>query len=101
MESTDREILLEINGRLQSLEAWKSEENTRLGHLEARFGQVEVNQAVMHDAILVNTTRLDGLQNSLYWGFAILGIIIAFVPLWRGRRSESPAPTPKDDKWRQ
>ncbi|MBQ2616367.1 MAG: hypothetical protein IJF90_05870 [Synergistaceae bacterium] len=45
----------------------------------------------------MNTTKVDALQTTMYCGFAILGIIGAFLPVWRERRKPEPS-APTEDK---
>ena len=38
--------------------------------------------------VQVNTAKIEMLQHTFYWGFAILAFIAAFVPLFRRERKE-------------
>ena len=38
--------------------------------------------------VQVNTAKIEMLQHTFYWGFAILDFIAAFVPLFRRERKE-------------
>lgn len=62
MESSDREILLEINGRVMKLESRVEKLETRAGVIEQRLDRIE--------------TRADVLLTSVYWIFAGLSLVI-------------------------
>ena len=38
--------------------------------------------------VQVNSAKIEMLQHTFYWGFAILALIIAFVPMFRHERKE-------------
>lgn len=86
MDSTDREILLDISGRLVRIESRVERVETRLDGLESRV-------AVMENELRLQSARTDWMQTTIYWGFAIIGVICAFVPLLRREKpTDSPQP---------
>ena len=77
MQSTDREILLEINGRLIRLESRMDKLESRVDVIERRLDRLE--------------TRTEDLQTSVYWIFAGISVVIgistmflALLPILRG-----------------
>ena len=64
----------------------------RLGNAEIRkeIGQLENKMEVLSERVDQNfaylNMRIDGIQTTVYWGFAIVAIAIAFIPIlhdWR------------------
>ena len=62
MESTDREILIEINGRIMSLEAEQRRQKEELASLRQEV-------KVVHDEQLLLHVKLDTLSTFMYWIF--------------------------------
>ena len=46
--------------------------------------------------VQVNTAKIEMLQHTFYWGFAILAFIVAFVPLFRHEHKEKVQPLTRD-----
>lgn len=46
--------------------------------------------------VQVNTAKIEMLQHTFYWGFAILAFIAAFVPLFRRERKEKEQSLTRD-----
>ncbi|MBQ9564545.1 MAG: hypothetical protein IJU98_03055 [Synergistaceae bacterium] len=72
------------------MEAFMAE--IRLGNAEIRkeIGQLENKMEVLSERVDQNfaylNMRIDGIQTTVYWGFAIVAIAIAFIPIlhdWR------------------
>ena len=76
MESTDRGILLEISGRLLRIEGSQGRTEERIAVIEKRLDVLEMELRHQGD-------RIEWLQTTVYWGFALLGVIAAVVPLLR------------------
>ena len=38
--------------------------------------------------VQINSAKIEMLQHTFYWGFAILALIVAFVPMFRHERKE-------------
>lgn len=70
MESSDREILLRIEGRVIRLEGKVDGLSERVGTLEAKVGALEQGQRLLH-------VQIDSLQTSVYWVLAAIGIFLA------------------------
>lgn len=91
MESTDREILIEVcNGQVEM--------SSRLGSIESRLGRLEQSIAVLHEDSAVMSARLD----MAIWGgglcFGVLGILVTFVSIFAPKLWEkftrNPSPEP-------
>ena len=74
MESTDREILIEINGRIMSLEAEQRRQKEELASLRQEVKAVHDEQLLLH-------VKLDTLSTFMYWILGAIGIFIAAVTL--------------------
>ena len=68
MTSTDREILLEINGRIM--------------RMESRLENVESRVEVIERRLDIQGTKLEDLQTSVYWVFAGIGILLAISTIF-------------------
>lgn len=82
MRSSDTEILLEINGRLERIEHRLDSLDERVTRLEAQTLVTEQNISVLHDTLLVQGAKLDMLLWAFGIGFAVLAFIAAVVPVW-------------------
>ncbi len=87
MTSSDREILISINNEIHSI-------NTRLERLENRVGLIEqdistlkTQTQALSDKVSINTVKIEMLQTSVYWGFAIIAFIAAVIPSWTSRKN--------------
>ena len=98
MTSNDRDILLEINGRLIKIESRLDGVESRLGNLESRVGNLEQQTS----AIMIEQAEQRGALNYIHsslsvWGSIICGII-AFVGIFAPKfweyfsRKAKPAP---------
>ncbi len=77
-----------------------SQDNTRYVTVEMfNYGVAAINQRLdkidqtmteMRYEIRYNARDIDHLQTSVYWGFALLGIIIALVQLFKREKNEQP-----------
>ncbi len=77
MTSTDREILISINNRLEVLTQQNPEMNARISALE-RQKEIRTQQQTAMTYELVNTNnKIDMLQTSIYCFFAAVAIIAA------------------------
>lgn len=94
MESTDRELLLEINGRLVRIETRLDNLEVRVSALEERMTRQEIRMDTFETELRHTNDKIDWMQTTIYWGFAILGVAAAYVPLFRREKNEQPAPTP-------
>ncbi len=92
MESTDREILIEVcNGQVEM--------SSRLGSIESRLGRLEQSIAVLHEDSAVMSARLD----MAIWGgglcFGVLGFLVTFVSIFAPKLWEkftrNPSPSPE------
>ncbi|MBQ3456173.1 MAG: hypothetical protein IJG36_07030 [Synergistaceae bacterium] len=61
----------ELNSKIDSVR------NELRSEIQAVSAQVQVNSA-----------KIEMLQHTFYWGFAILALIVAFVPMFRRERKE-------------
>ena len=79
MTSSDHEILIEIrNNQIQI----RNDQNELRSNQELMMKQIN-----SFEYQLLNVKdRIEILQHSIYWGFAILGIIISLITLWRPRK---------------
>ena len=75
MTSSDRDILISINGRLERIEL-------RLDRVEQRLDRVEQRLTAVEQKVEALTVKQDILQTSVYWGFAVMGLIFAFVGIF-------------------
>lgn len=67
----------------------------------ARMDKLEAITQTTYDDLQMTNARLEWLQHSIYWGFAIMGVVIAFVGIfvpvvlafvfqWLGKKKEKP-----------
>ena len=82
MTSSDREILISINDRVSRLEgevaAFRTETLQRFDRIERRLDMSEA--------------RIEWLQTTVYWGFAIIAFIAAIIPSWHKQDSKELQP---------
>ena len=64
----------------------------RFDALERRLDKVEQTMTEMRYEIRYNARDIDHVQTSVYWGFALLGIIVALAPSFRREKNEKPQP---------
>ncbi|MBQ7168671.1 MAG: hypothetical protein IJR63_02055 [Synergistaceae bacterium] len=64
----------------------------RFDVIERRLDKVEQTMTEMRYEIRYNARDIDHLQTSVYWGFALLGIIVALAPSFRREKTEKPQP---------
>ncbi len=72
MTSTDREILIEINGRLMRLE-------TRVGKIELRMERVESGIIQMDKRLSVIEGKFDVMLWAIALGFALLSVLVTYM----------------------
>ena len=105
MQSTDREILLEINGRLIRLESRMDKLESRMDKLESRMDKLESRMEILtegQNALRVSHAEMRGEMNILLWAggicFAVLAALITFVgiyvPMIIKKSAETPAVIP-------
>lgn len=82
MQSTDREILLEINGRLKSIERRQDSADNRLSVIESRLDKIESRMGVIVNELIQMDTRqsvMEGKFDVMLWatalGFALLSVL--------------------------
>ena len=68
MLSTDREILLDISGQIV--------------RINSELQAIRTEQRSIHEEQRLLNAKIDWLQHSIYWGFALIGIIAAALALW-------------------
>ncbi len=92
MTSSDREILISINNEIHSI-------NTRLNSLENRVAIIEQDISTLKtqtqaisDQVNTNTLKIEMLQTTVYWGFAIIAFIAAVIPSWTSRKNDNEKP---------
>ena len=76
--SFQQEVLKRFDGidsRLDGIESRLDKVESRLDKVESRLGAVETSQLHMND-------RIDWVQTTIYWGFALMGVIAAVYTLW-------------------
>lgn len=64
----------------------------RFDALERRMDKMEQTTTEMRYEIRYNARDTDHLQTSVYWGSALLGIIVALAPSFRREKTEKPQP---------
>ena len=92
MESSDRELLIEINGRLLSIEAEQARQANEISAARNEIREMREGQRIL-------SVQVDALQTSVYWVLAAIGIFlaaIAVLPTWN-RKQEKPAPEVKPE----
>ncbi len=72
----------ELNAKIDGVQSnLRSEMQTGFSALQTQIQAVDAN-------VQVNAAKIEMLQHTFYWGFAILAFIAAFVPLFRRERKE-------------
>lgn len=83
---SDEEFKQEVLTRLDAMESELLSQRKDIQSLTTAMVQFDKTQeGLIHD--------VDHVQTTVYWGFALIGIFIAFVSWWRARESK-PEPTP-------
>ena len=72
----------ELNSKIDNV---RNELNSKIDSVQASL-HTEI-QAVSAQ-VQVNSAKIEMLQHTFYWGFAILALIVAFVPMFRRERKE-------------
>lgn len=83
MVSTDREILLEINGRLIGLES-------RMDKFESRVGVIEEKLTGIDKRLAVTESQISMLSWAMAIGFTILAVLVTYT----GNRKQETPPAP-------
>ena len=72
----------------------------RVGQLNAKIDSVQSSLHAEIQAVAVqtqvNAAKIEMLQHTFYWGFAILAFIAAFVPLFRREREKKEQTVTRD-----
>ena len=72
----------ELNSKIDGVQSsLRSEMQTGFSTLQTQIQAVDAN-------VQINAAKIEMLQHTFYWGFAILAFIAAFVPLFRRERKE-------------
>ena len=74
MQSADREILLEISGRLMRIESHMDKLETRMDVLEQKFIQMDKRQSVMEG-------KFDVMLWAIALGFVLLSVLVTYMVL--------------------
>ena len=89
MMSSDHEILIAINGQLQVL-------GEKVARVEETTAIIRRDIDILDRRISRVEDKVDMLQNSVYWGFAVVSLVVVFVgifaPMIFARRDNPPAP---------
>ena len=64
--------------------------NYGVAAINQRLDKIDQTMTEMRYEIRYNARDIDHLQTSVYWGFALLGIIIALVQLFKREKNEQP-----------
>ena len=95
MKTDNEKLRSEVSAAISEMKAdnekLRSEMNQKFGSLQT---EIRVFDARMDGLV----SRIDGIQTTVYWGFAIVAIVIAFLPTiqdWR-RMFRRPAFTLED-----
>ncbi|MBQ7154859.1 MAG: hypothetical protein IJR85_04820 [Synergistaceae bacterium] len=89
MESTDREILIELYGKVAAIEAEQARQKQEISSMHTEIGYLREGQVILqHD--------IANLQTSVYWELAVIGIFLAALAVLPGlRRKPEPEPKPE------
>ncbi len=89
MQSTDREILLEISGRLMRIERRQDSADNRLSAIESRLDKIEQRQEILATEITelkIVQAEMRGTLSTGLWGgavgFGILAAVITFASIY-------------------
>ena len=66
--------------------------NDGIAAINQRLDKIDQKMTEMRYEMRYNARDIEHLQTSVYWGFALLGIIIALVQLFKREKSEQPKP---------
>ena len=64
--------------------------------IDEKFGQLHAEIQSVAVQTQVNAAKIEMLQHTFYWGFAILAFIAAFVPLFRREREKKEQAVTRD-----
>ena len=64
--------------------------------IDEKFGQLHAEIQAVAVQTQVNAAKIEMLQHTFYWGFAILAFIAAFVPLFRREREKKEQTVTRD-----
>ena len=64
--------------------------------IDEKFGQLHAEIQAVAVQTQVNAAKIEMLQHTFYWGFAILAFIAAFVPLFRREREKKEQAVTRD-----
>ena len=67
----------ELNSKIDSTQAELRAE------MQAGFTYLHNEVQAVSAQVQVNSAKIEMLQHTFYWGFAILALIVAFVPMFR------------------
>ena len=90
MLSSDREILIDIQGQLVKI-------NTRLDRIESRMDKLETCMGRLEDRMTLLEHDMITLQTSVYWGLATIGIFLAGITIIPSVISLFRKPEPKSN----
>ena len=99
MESSDREILLSINGRLIRLEGKVDGLSNSVDKLEARVKNLEALTVSMREEVIELRTTSNMTLWTIGIGFALLAALITFVGVYvphllnSGKAESKPSPS--------
>ena len=65
-----------FNSGLENLKVSIERQIVQLGH---QLNEIKTETRTTNDNVLVNTTKIEMLQHSFYWGFAIIAFVVTFV----------------------
>lgn len=82
MTSSDREILIAIDGKVTVL-------GERVDRLEARVAAVERGVEALSIELRHTNDRIDWMQTTIYWGFALLAFLVGAIPIVQGRNHDT------------
>ena len=63
--------------------------NDGLKEIKSEFKEIKTEIREIKYENQLNSAKIEWLQHSIYWGFAIIGVIIAFVSLYPFRREKT------------
>ena len=92
MTSSDREILIAIQGEIHELRMIVAEQDKRLTRLETAQNEQGKALVLMHEELSVQGNSIEMLSREIGFGFGGLAVIIAFVgvfvPMYLTRHKE-------------
>ena len=82
LNSKINDVQSSLNSKIEGVQSTlRSEMQTGFSTLQTQIQAVDAN-------VQINAAKIEMLQHTFYWGFAILAFIAAFVPLFRRERKE-------------